>query len=575
MKKIYITGHKNPDLDSLCSAYAYAALKNEIDPDNEYHAVRCGPMSDSVEKQLELVGVEAPALMIDVFPKVRDVMLHTDEITDISEPVYHLVKKYNADNPSVTPLFDHGSYRGLLSVDDVTAWFLEENLNENPQYDFTVDNIDDVLPGRILHRGSRESFTAPIIVGAASYQEFTEFIGKSTNSLVVMGARPEHIQYAISQNVPAIIITTIKLENDFRQSTDVLPAITRSGPEGTGEELMPEIDCSDYEGLVYITSLGTAETIRRLRMSEPLGNLLAPQGETVQTTDLFVDAKDMLAASTARGLAVMENDQFAGYVTRRCFLDRPAYNIIMVDHNEAGQSIKGIETANIVEIVDHHRLDAMKTDLPILVDARPLGSTCTIVWQQYLAHGLTPDPDSARMLLTGILSDTLILRSPTTTEIDRQSVLALADLCRVDYQEFGEMLYSVTSNLATKDPVTAIMSDFKVYESSKVKVGIGQCETTTLSNIDDYIYPYLNALEEVRSKSGLDWAMLMITNVLREKSILLTTVYRDGTRLPYERLTRYNDPQTPGARGCRAFDMPDIMSRKKQLLPAVLRAIEG
>ncbi|MBQ9031372.1 MAG: DHH family phosphoesterase [Parasporobacterium sp.] len=571
---IYITGHKNPDLDSLCSAYAYAALKNRIDPEKEYRAVRCGQMSESVEKQLQLVGVEAPPYMADVFPKVSDVMLRAAGGIDVTEPVYQLVKRYNKENPSVTPLFENGVYAGLLSIDDVTAWFLKENTDDNPKYDFTVKNIAEVLPGQILHQGSRDSFVAPITVGAASIQDFSEFIPKNADSLVVMGARPEHIRYAIRQNVPAIIITTITLEKDADKPENVLPAIHRSGPEGIGDKLMPEIDVSGYDGLIYITSLSTAETIRRLRMSEPLGKLMGSGEENVQASDLFADAKDLLASSSARGLAVMENETFVGYVTRRCFLDRPAYNVILVDHNEAGQSIKGIETANIVEIIDHHRLDAMKTDLPILVDARPLGSTCTIVWQQYLANGITPDIDSAKMLLTGVLSDTLILKSPTTTGIDRKTVQELSAICGVDYQEFGEMLYSVTSNLATRDPEEAIKSDFKVYESNDVKVGIGQCETTTLKNIDEYAQAYLAALETVKNGAGLDWAMLMVTNVLSEKSILLTTIHRDGAKLPYEKIIRYNDPEAAGSKAYRAFDMPGVMSRKKQLLPAVLRAIE-
>jgi len=574
-RKIYITGHRNPDLDSLCSAYAYAALKNQIDPEHDYQAVRCGQLSESIEKQLQMVGVDAPPYMGDVFPKAEDVMLRAKERTDISQPVYHLVKTYRPESPSVTPLFDGDRFAGLLSVDDITAWFLKENMDDDPKYEFTVDNIENVLPGKILHRGNKESFIAPIAVGAAALQNFSDFIRQGSEAVVVMGARPEHIRLAVKQNIPAIIITTIKHEVDTEKAAAILPEIDLAGSGEIGDKHMPEIDFSGFEGLIYITSLSTAETIRRLRLCEPLRNLLQLPQESVQTTDLFADVKEQLAASSRRGLAVMEGDRFAGFVTRRCFLNRPSYHVIMVDHNEAGQSIKGIETATIREIVDHHRLDAVKTELPILIDARPLGSTCTIVWQQYLAHGVMPDPDSAKMLLTGVLSDTLILRSPTTTETDRQTVQQLAKVCGADYQKFGEMLYSVTSNLAAKDPENAIMSDFKMYESSNAKVGIGQCETTTLYNIDDYADAYLQMLETVRDKNGLDWAMLMVTDVLSEKSILLATVFKDGAKLPYERLIKYNDPKVPGGKGFRAFDMPGVMSRKKQLLPAVLKAMEG
>ncbi len=573
---IYITGHRNPDLDSLCSAYAYAKLKNVIDPDNEYKAVRCGQLSEGIEKQLEMVGVEAPPFMKDVLPKVQDVMMDTEKRTEISEPVYHLVKTYSKDNPSVMPMFDHGEFEGLLSIDDVTAWLLNENINDNPEYDFSVENIQDVLPGHILHRGNRESFTASITVGAASLFGFFEFLKtNASRTVVVMGMRPEHIECAIRLNAPAIIITARTIEEQLLDGSNVLPALNLEGGEGIGDRLMPEIDLAGYEGLIYSTSLSTAETIRRLRMSGPMGKLMRKKALTVQSTDLFEDAKDLLASSKARGLAVLEGNKYVGYVTRRCFLSRPSYNVIMVDHNEAGQSIKGIETANIVEIVDHHRLDTMKTTYPIFVDARPLGSTCTIVWQQYLVNQITPDIDTAKMLLTGILSDTLILKSPTTTEIDKKTVKQLADICRVDYKEFGSMLFSVTSNLTKTDAESAIMADFKMYNNNDVKVGIGQCETTTLSNLDEYIDHYLDVLEEVKNKSGLDWAMLMITDVLHEKSVLLTTVYKAGLKLPYENMLKYNAADTPGAKGCRVYDMPGVLSRKKQLLPAVLRTIEG
>ena len=573
---IYITGHRNPDLDSLCSAYAYAKLKNTIDPDNKYKAVRCGQLSESIEKQLEMVGVEAPPFMKDVLPKVQDVMMDTEKRTEISEPVYHLVKTYSKANPSVMPMFNNGEFEGLLSIDDVTAWLLNENINDNPEYDFSVNNIQDVLPGHILHRGVHDAFTASITVGAASLFGFFEFLKtNASKTMVVMGMRPEHIECAIRLNVPAIIITARTMEEQLLDGGNILPAMNLEGGEGIGDRLMPEIDLAGYEGLIYSTSLSTAETIRRLRMSGPMGKLMRKKAITVQSTDLFEDAKDLLASSKARGLAVLEGSKYVGYVTRRCFLSRPSYNVILVDHNEAGQSIKGIETANIVEIVDHHRLDTMKTTFPIFVDARPLGSTCTIVWQQYLVNQVTPDIDTAKMLLTGILSDTLILKSPTTTEIDKKTVKQLADICGVDYKEFGSMLFSVTSNLAKTDAESAIMADFKMYNNNDVKVGIGQCETTTLSNLDEYIGHFLDVLEQVKNKSGLDWAMLMITDVLHEKSVLLTTVYKAGMKLPYENILKYNAADTPGAKGCRVYDMPGVLSRKKQLLPAVLHTIEG
>ena len=229
-----------------------------------------------------------------------------------------------------------------------------------------------------------------------------------------------------------------------------------------------------------------------------------------------------------------------------------------MDHNEAGQSIPGIESAEVIEIVDHHRLDASKTNLPIFIDTEALGSTCTIVYQLFLRHGMMPDEYTARVLLAGLISDTLILKSPTTTHVDRETAAALSRICKVTTEDFGREMFSHVESLAKRDPENAILSDFKRYNENGVRIGIGQCEVTTLKDIDEYRDDYLACLESVKEKNGLDWAVVMITNVLKEHSILLTTGYRSEKYLPYVR------------EGDRVYDMPNVMSRKKQLLPEMI-----
>ena len=237
----------------------------------------------------------------------------------------------------------------------------------------------------------------------------------------------------------------------------------------------------------------------------------------------------------------------------------PASSVIMVDHNEPAQSIEGIETAEVVEIIDHHRLDSLSTKMPIFIDAEPLGSSCTIVYQQYIRHGIMPDQYMAKVMLTGIIADTLILRSPTTTATDIATVEMLARLAKVgSIEEFGEKLFSITDNLAIQDPKEMILSDFKKYENSGVKMGVGQCEVTTLSNVDEYAARYLEVLRQVAVEQGLDWTLLMITDVLREKSVLLASDHRASRDLPYAKLSD------------GMYSMPGVMSRKKQLLPMLL-----
>ena len=430
MSDIYITGHRNPDLDSVCSAAAYAVLKNTIDPDNHYIPVRPGHLSENAKNILAALEITPPPYKRDIYPKVRDVMLSYSGRFDVSESLKDLVDSYSERNPSAVPVFDGDSFAGLISVDDISVWLLRHLAEEE-----------------------------------------------------------------LIRSIPTI------------------------------------------------------------------GELMRDQAEPFKADDMFEDAKETFYSSSKRGIAVFEDQEYVGYVTRRCFLNTPSHKVILVDHNEAGQSIRGVETATVVEIIDHHRLDAVRTDLPIFIDAEPLGSTCTIVYQLFRRNGITPDADTAKILLTGIIADTLILRSPTTTAMDEDAAKALSEICGVVTEEFGLEMFSHTEEMKSRDPETAITSDFKTYTEKGVKFGIGQCEVTTLSDLDDYSATYLEALESVRKQSGLDWALLMITNVLNENSVLLCTDYKANKRLPYT------------MRSELIYDMPGVMSRKKQLLPEILFAL--
>ena len=429
-KTIYICGHRNPDMDSICSALGYANLKNLIDPRNEYVAVRCSHLGDSTKRLLDVLGIVPPPYMSNVYPKVSDVMLKTEKKNEASSSLLEFAQSYDKKDPPATPVFENGKFCGLITVDDIADWVMS------------------------ALRGS--------------------------------------------------------------------------------------------DGITEIPKLG---------------EIIRPRGASLKTDDLFEDAKRTLQNTPTRGLAVFDGEEYAGYVTRRCFLDPPKYNVILVDHNELGQSIKGIETANVCEIIDHHRLDALKTDVPLFIDAEPLGSTCTIIYQLYLRNGIRPDSRTARILLSGIVSDTLILRSPTTTRIDVDSAEALAAISGVEVEEFGREMFSHIEGLKSRDPESAITADFKVYDENAVRIGIGQCEATTLNDLEEYKDTYLSALEDVRRANGLDWALLMVTDVIKERSVLLSTAYKEEKDLPYTVLCE------------NVFDMPGVMSRKKQLLPEILHAV--
>ncbi len=430
MGTIYVTGHRNPDLDSVCSAYGYAGLMNMQDADNTYIPVRCGHLSESTRSVLEELDIEIPVYKRDVYPKVRDVMLSADHKIDADDPLTAVAAIYEKTSPSAIPVYDKGEFYGLLMVDDITNWAMRE-----------------------------------------------------------------------------------------------------------------------LSGSSMITKIPKVKEI------------MTSEGERLSSDELFDEARSILQKSSKRGLAVYDDDRYVGFVTRRCFLKAPGNSVILVDHNEPGQSIRGIETANIVGIIDHHRLDAIKTDQPIFICAEPLGSTCTIVYQQFIRNNRTPDSVMAKVLLTGILSDTLILKSPTTTGDDVVAAHVLASICRVDLEGYGLSMFSRVGGLKDKEPTSAISADFKTYSENGIKIGIGQCEVTTLNDLADYSSEYLEALNEIKTMKGLDWAVLMITDVIHEHSALLCTDHRGNRHLPYS------------AAGRNIYDMPHVMSRKKQLLPEIIHAV--
>ncbi len=429
LSRIYITGHRNPDLDAVLSAMAYAELKNRIDPDNEYVAVRCGHLSDSIRELLGKLGITPPPYMHDVSPKMRDVMLTDSRRIDCMEPISNLSFSFSVDNPSATPIYKNGEFYGLLTNDDIAQWFMD------------------------------------------------------------------------------------------------------------------------------------AMQIGEVKSAPLIQDIMRHEAPSIQADEHFDEGRALLLNSGSRSLAVMDGDRFAGFATRRCFLKKPSYKIILVDHNEAEQSIRGVDEATVLEIIDHHKLNPVRTDLPIFIDSEPIGSTCTIIYQLYMKNRIQPDEKVAKYLLAGLISDTLILKSPTTTGIDRAAASALAAILKTSASAFGTEMFSDIESLASRDPEKTVQADFKSYKEHGVSFGIGQCEVSNLHEVREVEARYLEALGAVKMQKALDWVMVMVTDVVYGDSVLLSTDHSALRHLPYSRLRQ------------GVYDMPGVMSRKKQLLPEVLHAL--
>ena len=542
MAVTYVTGHKNPDMDSICAAYAYAEFKNIATGTDKFRGVRCGDAKAPAKALFSKLDITLPEFVKDINPRVSDVIRRDITTLETSTPVLEAIRELDEKNLSIIPVFSpEQEFQGVISHHEISRFLISENLGERPVYNFLISNFKKVVPGYFYQRGNKTSFTAPLMTGAMPYETSLNRIHelKDRKPVLVMGLRKELLDSAIEKQLPAIIITGLEKDKTI------------------------DVDFSDYKGTVYISHTDTAETIRLLRLSTPVSQIMEKNPLSVESACEFDRAKKILLQSPYRGLPVMRQERFMGVVTRRCFIEKPRKNLILVDHNEIKQSIPGAEEARITEIIDHHRIDTARTADPIYIYARPLGSTCTIVFLHYQSAGIKPAPEIASLLLGGLVSDTLNLRSPTTTPEDIKAAGELEEISDLSREEIAGIIFSHSSSLKQENPGEIILMDFKVYQERDISVGIGQAEVTTLEEVDSVKGDYLNTLEEIRKEKRLDWIMLLVTDVIKQDSVLFSAGLEEaGKKFIYKNLE-------PGI-----FALPGVLSRKKQLFPEVYRIIE-
>ena len=359
MPEIIVVGHRNPDTDSSCAAWSYARFKNIIDPERKYRAAVCGPLANQAKFVFANAGIEPPDYVKDVQPRVIDVA-ETDGLRlDSNDPLIMAFEDLEESSISVVPVFDGPEQlSGIIGIQEMTRYFVEGSLTSRPMYAFRADNIEKVLPGHFIRRNDQAEFSAPIMIGAMSLESSIQRLQAlgDIKPIIVVGHRPEVLRHAIRSQVPAIIL--IGLEPDE----------------------VDQIDFSGFSGWVYLSDCDTAETVRMLRLSVPVKQIMDTDPLCLDHDELFESAKRILFDSEYRGLPVLRDNRYAGMVTRSSFIEKPRRKLILVDHNELSQAVLGAEDAEICEIIDHHRMGAEKTTTPIYIYSKPIGSTCSIVY---------------------------------------------------------------------------------------------------------------------------------------------------------------------------------------------------
>ena len=545
LSEIIVTGHKNPDTDAACSAVCYADFKNRFDPDTGYQGVVCGALNPQTRFVFEKAGLPQPELLKDVYPRVIDIVRNDGLTLQEGEPIYKAIREIDENTVSVIPVFNSSqNFLGIIGVHEVASYFIKTNTDQKKHnYPFDIDNLEQVMPGRFLKRAPEIEIYAPIMIGSQDYDKTIDRMDSVAEEkpVLVVGERRRIIEHAVRNNFPLIVISNVR----------------------AGENLTFEPDLKNYTGTLYLSESDTADTIRLLLLSAPVKQIMNTKPLVLQHDDEYDEAKKTLLGSDLRGLPVLKDGKFAGVVTRRSFIEKPRRKIIMIDHNESDQSINGAHEADVREIIDHHRLAPEKTNAPIYVFSKPLGSSCTLVFLHYKMHGISILPPYAILMLSGLVSDTLFLRSPTTTPEDRVAAEELARIGGIDMVEFEKEILGKMTTLQNLDPQKTVAGDMKIYQEFGIRAGIAQVETVSLDGVDEVLPKFLAALAGLKLENGLDWAMLLVTDVVTEASLLLTTPFEKGEReLAYQK------------RAESLYHLPGVLSRKKQLLPEILRVME-
>ena len=545
-ERVYVIGHRNPDSDSICSAIAYAELRRRQGLAGVRPA-RAGNINQQTQFVLDYLGVDIPELVSDVHPRVKDVV--TEKVVTIheSEPMSKAIELYHQHHIRMLPVVDdNGCAKGFLLLKSMTEFFLvPTDPDKMRRIHASVDSIQRCLGARGYHlKDSLEVNEYNLYVGArreATFQQWVEAIVPE-KTIIITGDRSGIQQFAVDAGVRLLIIT---------------------GNAPVDNQLLKK--AREKKVSVLISSYDTANTVWLTRMATPVGLLADAEFMTVKRNDLLEDLRIKLSHSSQTGAIVCSSSgEVTGVATKSHLIKNSPVKLILVDHNELSQAVPGAEKVQIVEVIDHHRLGNFHTDMPIRFINQPLGSTCSLVATLYQQSGIEPEPKIAGLMLAGLMSDTVILKSPTATEIDRQLVPWLEKLSGLNHEEFGGKLFAAGSPMASgRSARELITTDFKEYNVGDHVLGLGQVEVVNFHSFNERREELEDDLAQLREEKGYELAALLVTDIVMEMSLLVTA---GPNELPF--IIGY--PQESD----NLYRLEGVLSRKKQLVPHLLKVFK-
>lgn len=542
-KTVYVIGHKNPDTDSICASVAYAELKRRLGVPTI--PVRAGKINRETEFVLKYFGVEPPKLLDSVRTQVSD--LDIDVVPPVSADIsirtaWNIMQK---NNRKMLPVADeNGRLLGIVTLSDITGSYMNALETNSLSVSGTpLRNIMETVHAHFVTGNEKDfHFTGKVVIAAMSTKTMDPFLGKG--DIVLAGDREDAQRRAVETGACCIILTC-------------------------GAKVSPDIAAfaEQHNCMMLETSYDTFTAARLINQSMPVGCIMTRKGILFFSPDDYIDnIRERMLKTRFRSYPVVDSSgSILGFISRYHLITRRRKQVILLDHNELTQTIDGIEEADILEIIDHHRLGGMETGYPVSFHNEIVGSTSTIIGRMYFDSGIVPPKRIAGILCAAILSDTINLRSPTSTYTDRAMAAKLANIAEIDIDTFADQMFRAGSSIAGMSPEEILKNDFKDYVMGSYKIGIGQINSYDLQSLGRLKPKLLGYMKTYRKASGYTLLLLMITDIINEGSVVLFTGDSD------ELVQNAFHPK-PGA---DSVFLQGVVSRKKQIVPLLSNTVQS
>ena len=543
-RTICIVGHKNPDTDSICSAISYSYLKQQLDQSCKYIAARAGHVSGETQYVLDYFDLEKPVYLDNIGTRVKDMEIrHVPGVkSNISiKNAWTLMREQNVFTLPITD--DEGGLHGLITINDIAKSYMEE-------YDSAIvsiartpyRNILDTLEAEMIVGDENGYFDkGKVVIAAANPDVMENYIDE--HDMVVLGNRYESQLCAIEMNAGCIVVCL------------------GSPVSRTIQRLAKERNCT-----VIVSPLDTYAVARLINQSMPVDFFMKKDNLiTFHRKDYTDEIKEIMSKKRYRDFPILDQkDRYIGMISRRNLLGVRKRGVILVDHNEITQAVDNVQNADILEIIDHHRLGALETLTPVFFRNQPVGCTATIIFQMFRENQIEIPKAIAGALCSAILSDTLVFRSPTCTYMDRAAVEELAKIAGIDYNEYARNMFMAGSDLKNRTPEEIFYQDFKKFEFEDKMLGIGQISSMSQKELDEIRDRMVPFIENTYAERGLDMVIFMLTNILEESTDLICYG---------ERAQELVEDAFPVKVSGYMAKLYSVVSRKKQVVPALMSAI--